>query len=47
LEIPEQICLQILVDALSDQLSNDALSELKEDGGRLEIAEVIELALSV
>jgi tetratricopeptide (TPR) repeat protein len=47
LEIPEQICLQILVDALSNQLSSDTFSELKEDGGRLESAEVFELALSV
>jgi predicted ATPase/DNA-binding XRE family transcriptional regulator len=47
LEIPEQICLQILVNALNNQLSSDAFSELKEDGGRLESAEVIELAMSV
>jgi predicted ATPase/transcriptional regulator with XRE-family HTH domain len=46
-EIPEQICLQILVDALSPQLSSDKISELKEDGERLESAEVMELALSV
>jgi predicted ATPase/DNA-binding XRE family transcriptional regulator len=46
-EIPEQICLQILVDALSEQLSSDKISELKADGGRLESDELIELALSV
>ena len=47
LEIPEQICWQILIGALSNQLSSDMFSELKEDGGRLESAEVFELALSV
>jgi hypothetical protein len=46
-EIPEQICLQILVDALNVQLSSDEISELKEDGGRLKSDEVIDLALSV
>jgi predicted ATPase/DNA-binding XRE family transcriptional regulator len=46
-EIPEQICLEILVESLSHQLSSDRIRELKEDGGRLENAEVIELALSV
>jgi hypothetical protein len=47
IEIPERICLQILDDALGQQLSSNTIIELKEDGRRLQNDEAIELALSV